>query len=410
MREGFLPEELPGSLTDAGGGADSIVYARRLVVVVALLTVFGLTMLYSTSYNMAGVKYFQNQLMWVVLGSAGAFAAFVIGYRRLASWSGLWVAAAVLLLVIAATCFPAINGAHRWIRIRIPGMVLSIQPSEFAKLALALFVARYCSENLRTFSEFRWKSGLLPVAGVSALVLGCILAGRDFGTTVLTATMAFMIMMAGGLYLRYLLVPVMLLAAAAAFIYFLDPMRMARVTSFLEPELYAKTKGYQLYNSLLALGSGNWGGIGFMESRLKAKYLPEAHTDFILAIVGEELGLVTMLLLIVVYGFFAWYGMKISLNANSRLGMLLGFGLTMVITLQAVINLAVITGSAPTKGMPAPFISYGGSNMMVCLIAVGLLLSVAADTANPGYNEVYLDAIRRRLSALPLVSRRRRNG
>ena len=144
-----------------------------------------------------------------------------------------------------------------------------------------------------------------------------------------------------------------------------------------------------MWNSLLALGSGNWFGIGFMESRMKHLYLPESHTDFILAIVGEELGLIAMLLVIAAYGVWTWNALKISLSANYRLGMLLGFGLTMLISCQAAINLAVISGSIPTKGMPAPFISYGGSNMIVAMITVGLLISIAEETVNPGYSDRY---------------------
>lgn len=405
MKNIIIPEDLPGAL-GRGPVVDSIVYARRLLIVVALLTVFGLTMLYSTSYNVSGAKFFQNQLLWVVIGSVFGLVVFFFGYRKVASLSTVWIAGSIVLLLIALFCFDPINGAYRWIRIRIPGVMLfSLQPSELAKVALALFVARYCSENLRTFSEFRWKTGLLPLGGVIAAVLGCILLGHDLGTTILAGAMAFAIMMAAGLYMRYFIVPVGLAAATGVLIYFFDPMRLARITSFLQPELYAQTKGYQLYNSLLALGSGGWFGIGFMSSRMKAKYLPEAHTDFILAIVGEELGLLAILLLIAAYGFFVYYGLKISMNANSRLGMLLGFGLTAVISFQALINLAVISGSAPTKGMPAPFISYGGSNMIVCLISVGLLLSIAADTVHPGYNEEYLAALKRRLHFLPFIGK-----
>lgn len=400
MNNCLLPDDLPSHLSEHER-IDSLSFARWLLCIVTLLTVFGLTMLYSTSYNVAGVKYFQNQLMWVAVGGMGGVTAFFIGYRRLASW-GIWLCLAVIvLLLIARIFFPAINGAHRWIRIPIPGMVLSLQPSEFAKLALALFTAKYCSDNLRSFSEFRWRSGLFPLVLGTGGVLACILIGKDFGTTVLSAAMVFGIMFAGGLYLRYFLVPAVLVGVAALYIYFFDAMRLARVTSFMRPEEVAQGSGYQLYNSLLALGSGNWFGIGFMESRLKARYLPEAHTDFILAIVGEELGLVALLALIVGYGIFCWFGVKISLRANSRLGMLLGFGLTLVITMQAIINISVIAGAAPTKGMPAPFISYGGTNMVMCLVATGLLLSIAADTVHPGYNEELLGGLKRKLAFLP---------
>ena len=193
------------------------------------------------------------------------------------------------------------------------------------------------------------------------------------------------------------------------YIVWFDPVRLARITSFLRPEDVQREEGYQLWNSLLALGSGGWFGIGFMESRLKARYLPEAHTDFILAIVGEELGLVAMAGVVLLYLAFTWFGLRIATRATSRLGMLLGFGLTLGISLQAWINLLVVTGTAPTKGMPAPFISYGGSNMMASLIAVGLLVSIAADAAYPCYNERYWELLRGRLSFLPWWKEYRRD-
>ena len=210
-----------------------------------------------------------------------------------------------------------------------------------------------------------------------------------------------LVMLAAGLWKRYILVPIAFAVLIGTYIFFHDPTRVARVTSFLRPEEVQSTSGYQLWNSLLAFGSGGWNGIGFMESRLKAKYLPEAHTDFILAIVGEELGLLAMLAVIVAYAVFAVCALKISLRSHSRLGMLLGFALTLGIVLQAAINMTVVIGVAPTKGMPAPFISYGGSNMMATLIAVGILVSIAADTAEPGYNERYRNSLRRKLSFLP---------
>ncbi|MGE4564826.1 MAG: FtsW/RodA/SpoVE family cell cycle protein [Victivallaceae bacterium] len=396
MDSRLMSDELATGVVSQDDAADAVIYARRLLMVVALLCCFGLTMLYSTSYNAAGAEYFRKQLMWIVAGGAGAFAVFVIGYRRIASWSTVWLVLSIVLLLLALK-FKAINGANRWIRIG----GFSIQPSEFAKIAMAIYTARYVSDNLRTFGDLmRKRGGLIEFGLVAGLLLGCIILGRDLGTTTLVATMVFVTLLAGGLRLRYLIIPVALASLVATYIWFFDKMRMGRVTSFMEPETYAKTTGYQLYNSLLALGSGNWFGIGFMESRLKARYLPEAHTDFILSIVGEELGLVVLALLVVCYGIFTWYALKISVSANSRLGMLLGFALTAGISLQAVINIAVISGAAPTKGMPAPFISYGGSNLMAGLLAIGLLLSIAAETAHPGYNEEYLSAIRRKLPFL----------
>jgi cell division protein FtsW len=179
-----------------------------------------------------------------------------------------------------------------------------------------------------------------------------------------------------------------------------DLERWSRLTSFMQPELLQKSDGYQLWNSILALGSGNWFGIGFMESRLKAKYLPEAHTDFILSIVGEELGLISTTMVIVGYLLFMFFALKISLNAKNRQGMLLGITITVLIMLQAFINIGVVTGSLPTKGMSAPLISYGGSNLVMCLVGVGLLVNIAIETAQPNFSKDLLNNIRQRISAI----------
>ena len=176
-----------------GGSAEAAATmnaARWLLAVVTLLTVFGLTMLYSASYGTAGLKFFRTQIIWVVFGVVGGAAAFMIGYRRIASGALIWMGLSFLLLLIAAFCFPAINGANRWIRLRLPGLELSLQPSEFAKIAVAVFVARYCSENFRCFNEWNNRRGILPLAAISGAVILGVLIGRDFGTTVLITLMA----------------------------------------------------------------------------------------------------------------------------------------------------------------------------------------------------------------------------
>lgn len=348
--------------------------ALNLITVVTLLVAFGLVMLYSASYGRAGVKFFSNQLIWITLGIAGGASCFVIGYRRMAELSVIWMILSFFSLILCLF-FKPINGAHRWLQFG----GFSIQPSEFAKVAVALFVAKYCSDYPWTFSKIKAHNGLLKLGVFAMPVIAAVLAGRDFGTTILIATTAFVTLMAAGLYWRYLVLPLIGGGLLATYIYLFDAERLARATSFMHPELVHQGEGYQLWNSLLALGSGNWFGIGFMESRMKAKYLPEAHTDFILAIIGEELGFIAIFAIIVLYSLFCINAIKISLKAYSRLGTLLGFALCCGITLQAIINLLVVSGSAPTKGMPAPFISYGGSNMISCLIAVGLLVSIASE-------------------------------
>ena len=365
---------------------------RSLLLVTTILVVFGLTMLYSASFGHAGLTYFRKQMLWVALGLAGGTTVFIAGYRRIAALSPIWMAVCFVALLAAKFLFPPVNGASRWIR--LPGGA-SIQPSEFAKIAVVLFVAHYCCEHPRTFANLRNRYGLLPLLGAVGLVIGGILLGKDLGTTVLAMLAATAALFAAGLYLRYLVIPLSLLSLAGIFVYFFDPMRLGRVTSFLNPEAMQKGKGYQLWVSLMALGSGNWFGIGFMESRMKAKYLPEAHTDFILSVIGEELGFVTMAALIILYTLWGFFALRIALNSNSRLGSILGFALCCSITLQAGINIAVVSGSIPTKGMPAPFISFGGSSMIASLIAVGLLMSIAMDSLNPGYEIALTNKLKR---------------
>ena len=273
-----------------------------LLLLTTVLVVFGLTMLYSASYGQAGLAYFKKQLLWVGLGLGAASAVVLIGYRKLATWSPIFMWVSFVLLLSAKFYFKSVKGGERWLRFG----GITIQPSEFAKIAIILFVAHYCCEHQRTFYRLRGRHGLLPLALPVFAVIGAILFGRDLGTTLLAVTTTSLALFAAGLYLRYMVVPMGFAVLAGLYVYFFDATRLARVTSFMHPDSAEQRdgKGYQLWNSLKAIGSGNWWGRGFMNSRMKAKYLPEAHTDFILAIVGEELGLVAMVLVVIAYGVF----------------------------------------------------------------------------------------------------------
>ncbi|MBN2640600.1 MAG: FtsW/RodA/SpoVE family cell cycle protein [Victivallales bacterium] len=382
MRSLYIPYSSP-VVSGEEQAARSLNSAIALFIIVSTAILFGLTVLYSTSYGVAGPMYFKKQLLWGGLGAAGGIAVFLFGYKRLVALSPLFMIISIILLAVALS-FPAIKGAHRWIQ--VPG-VGSIQPSEYAKLAIALYLARYCSDKMRNINSWSFKTGFIPLCASCGAVMGMILLGRDLGTTVLAGIVLVMILFVSGLKFRILSIPVLFLPPALLYgIKQVDAVRWARIKSFLNPEAYISEDGYQLWNSFLALGSGGWTGVGFMNSRLKHKYLPEAHTDFILSIVGEELGLAGMLFVVMLYISFAIAGALISMNANSRQGMILGFALTALISLQAFINIGVISGGLPTKGMPAPFISYGGSNLVVCMLATALLLSIAIETARPGFN------------------------
>lgn len=407
MRNIFIREkssELPEDIQSQ----KSINYAYGLIITVTVIILFGLTMLYSTSSGTVGTKFFYNQLMWSLIGfMAGAFV-FTLGHKKLGEYSMLLIIAATILLIIADFCFPAVKGAHRWIRIKFIGGPMSIQPSELAKIAIALYISKYCADNLRFVNEIFCREGPVKPCIVCGIVIFFVLAGKDLGTTILLISVCMIVFFAAGMRLLYILPPI-IFGGPLLFIIIkkFDPMRWARLTTFLNPESDLQDEGYQLWNSLLALGSGKWFGIGFMESRLKAKYLPEAHTDFILSIVGEELGLISLCLVALAYIVFLYFSIKISLNSRTRQGMLLGLAITSALIFQAIINIGVVSGGLPTKGMPAPFISYGGSNLVMCLTGVGLLLNIAAETASPGFNDEILAAIKNKFAFLAFFRRKK---
>ncbi len=374
----------------------SFMYACGMLIVVTFILLFGLTMLYSTSYDPTfyGVEYFKKQLQWTIVGLFAGITVFVIGHKKLSDMSIVFMLLAMVLLVIADFCFPAIKGAHRWIKLQGIGISANIQPSELAKIAFALYMSKFCAANMRYINEiFRPKVIFFFV--MCGIVIALILVGKDLGTTLLLTIVMVIVLFVTGMRLRWLIPPVVIFCTLLGiYIKYFDPERLERLISFSDPESCRTKAGYQLWNSLLAFGSGNWVGIGFGESRLKAKYLPEAHTDFILSIVGEELGLVALTLVIFAYLGFAWFALKISLNSRTRQGTLLGIALTSIIVLQAIINIGVVCGAFPTKGMPAPFISYGGSNLVMVLMAVGLLMSIAAETTSRGFHDELLKSLK----------------
>lgn len=408
LRSLYVPHQDTGQTGEAEAEI-SLRYALMLFVVASSLIFFGLTVLYSTSYGVAGPMYFKKQLMWAGIGFSLGTIVFLLGYRRMVSISP-WLILLSIILLGGALCFPAVKGAHRWIKIPHIG---NIQPSEYAKLAVALFLARCCADKIRNISGFTvWEGvksffrrdlmgiwsvwgGLVQIGVCCGSVMVMVLAGKDLGTTVLLGIVVVLTLFLAGLKLRYVILPVITVPPLLFFVIKnFDAERWSRMTSFLDPERCQKEDGYQLWNSLLALGSGNWFGVGFMASRLKHKYLPEAHTDFILSIVGEELGLCGMCAVILAYLLFLFAAVRITANASTRQGIFLGASLTALLILQACINIGVVSGAFPTKGMPAPFISYGGSNLVVCMLATSLLLSIALETARPGFAGDLIDDLK----------------
>ena len=365
----------------------SFSYALTAGFLALMIMMFGLTMLYSTSFATVGEKFFHAQLQWAVIGLLAMSAVIFVGYKRIGSWS-LWLMGLLAILLIWASFFsPEIKGANRWIV--IPGVSMRFQPSEFAKVVLSLFGAKVVSDQIRSVGNWRtlFTQMWLPMLMIGG-ILGLVLCGKDLGTTLLLSSAMFLMFFAAGLQKRFLFLIPLAIAALFFYVMFLDAERLSRTISFWNPgdESLRSADGYQLWNSWLALGSGGWSGIGFMESRMKQSYLPESHTDFILAVVGEELGYIGILCVIVAYLAFGYFGLKIALNSRSRYGMLLALSITTIIVLQAGINIGVISGALPTKGISAPLISYGGSNLLMNMIMVGLLVSVGLENV-PGLTD-----------------------
>ena len=351
-----------------------------------MITLFGLIMLYSTSFVTQGSAYFKKQLMWMFIGLFAGAGTVMIGSKRLSDWSPLMILVLDLLLVWALFCKP-INGARRWIQVA----GLTLQPSELGKVVITLFLAKFLAARTRELESKPFRKVMIPSAFLVGPTIALVLMGEDLGTTVLLGSLYLLMLFVAGMRLRWILLPTLVLPPLAIFVISkIDPMRWSRLTVFMDAEAYKMTSGYQLWNSLLALGSGGWTGVGFTESRLKLMYLPENHTDFILSIVGEELGFITLLTVIVAYLILVFVGLRISVKARTRQGMLIAFGMSIFIGMQALINIGVITAAFPTKGMPAPMISYGGSNLLACLIAAACVASVAIDSAIPDYQDKLL--------------------
>lgn len=362
-----------------------------LVALVTALVLFGIVMLYSTSYAAFGERFLIRQLIWVGAGSIGALALWLVDYRKLGKASGIVLGLIALALAYLVAVYmihrfkllsPAafsrlplvtdrpIKGSFRWLRLA----GLSVQPSEFAKPVLVLFLSDYYNRRARHITEFR--RGFFRPMLISGVILALIFLGKDLSTTVVTGAVVFVLAFIAGVRLRYL---VLLALAGICFAYVairFDPVRMRRMMSYQDPEKYQLRDGYQLWHSQLALGSGGTGGLGLTQSRLKQLYLPEAHTDFIVAIIGEELGFIATCCLVIAYGLVVATAFWIASFAPDRQGALLSAGLGVSIGIHAFVNVAVVSGFCPTTGVTAPFLSYGGSSMVATLLGVGLLLSV----------------------------------
>ncbi|HYP27409.1 MAG TPA: putative lipid II flippase FtsW [Blastocatellia bacterium] len=352
---------------------------KFMLAIVLGLTLFGAVMVYSASAILAEKNYgsqfyfLARQARWGLVGLVAMAVAMRVDYRH---YKRPFVVAAsggvTLALLVAVLFFPEINGTNRWITY---GGFFSLQPSEVAKLALIIFLGFFLERRLPEVEDY--KRAFLPAAGVAGAMIALVALQPDLGTA-LTLSLVFLVMaFHAGMRMRHLATLAIPALPALAYMLLFVPWRLQRLLDFLDPWKNQTTSSFQVVQSIIAIGSGGSSGVGFAQSRQKLFYLPAPHTDFIFAVIGEELGLIGGFTLVLLFALLAWRGFKAARCAPDLFGQLLAMGLTVMITAQALFNVSVTLSLVPTKGITLPFISYGGSSLAISLFAAGMLLNIS---------------------------------
>ncbi len=355
-------------------GVDKWLFASTL-----LLVVIGVVMVFSASAVMANERFqspyhfLLRQMGWALAGLAAMAIIMALDYRRLKRPAIVFSLLGVTTLLLVAVFFlDRSHNTHRWVRL---GTALSFQPSELAKLALILFLAYFLEGRNKSMDD--WRHTLLPASIPVALFAGLIMKQPDLGTAVVCLGIAAAILYVAGMKLRYFgyaLVPIL---PVLYLLLFRVGWRYERLLAFLNPWADPQGKGFHVIQSLIAVGTGGVTGMGLMEGKQKLFYLPEPHTDFIYAVISEELGLIGAVCIVVLFTIFAWRGFRAAVRTRDLFGRYLAVGVTAMIALQAFFNISVVLSLLPTKGIPLPFVSYGGSSLFMMLVGVGILLNVS---------------------------------
>ena len=358
---------------------------RWLFGVTVVLCLLGAVMIFSASAVTAEKEYSHSyyflirQAAWLILGLLGMFALMRTDYRRLREPAVVYTTVCAVLLLLVGTFFlDKSHATHRWIRYGPIG----IQPSELAKLAVILYLAWFLDQKRRNktameFCKQDFLQTILPAAGPVLICVCLILAQPDLGTAMDIVLVATTILFAAGLSWKWIAAGFVTSLPVLYLLITLVAYRNARLSSFLHPDSDPQGAGFQLMQSLIAVGSGGFTGVGLMESKQKLFYLPEAHTDFIYAVICEELGYIGAMIVIALFLAYGWRGLRAAFAAPDGFGRLLALGITALVLSQALINFAVVLGMVPTKGIPLPFVSYGGSSLLVMLLATGVLLNIS---------------------------------
>ncbi len=354
-------------------------HRRGLVVVTVLLVAIGVVMVYSSSAIYAQETYgdaayfLKRHLVYLLLGLLGFALVLNLNSQRIRR--GTKPAMLAVLLLLLAVLIPGlghrVSGASRWFRL----IGFSFQPSELAQLVLILYFSDVLTRKRSLLQDFF--QGVLPALVVLGLTVGLILVEPDLGTAVATAAVALLLLFIAGV--RWQILVPMALAAIPAVVALIamKPYRVRRIVAYLNPWADPEGSGFQLIQSLVALGSGGFLGVGLGESRQKLFYLPAAHTDFIFSVIGEEMGLVGVTAVLVLLGLFFWFGLRVAFSSPDSFGLFAGLGIVLLLALEALVHIGVSTGVIPTKGLPLPFISYGGTSLIVNLVSMAVLLNVA---------------------------------
>jgi cell division protein FtsW len=372
------------------------------------LALFGVVMVYSASAIIAAREngnqfyYVLKQGVWVFIGFMVMLLMMQFNYQQLKNrrivYSLLVMTVAALVAVFA---FTSSNGAHRWIK--FPGV--SLQPSEISKLALIIFLAYFLEKRAGEEGDL-WRT-FVPCGFITAVVAGLVVIEPDFGTAMMLALIFVVMIYTAGARVAHLAMAAAPALIVAAGLLIFVPWRLKRLVTFLDPWADQQGAGFQVVQSLIAVGSGGPNGLGFAQGKQKMLFLPFAHSDFIFAVIGEELGLVGALAVVAVFALFLWRGIRTALLAPDRFGMLLSLGIVTSIVAQALFNISVVLSLVPTKGIPLPFISYGGSSLVPTLAAVGILLNVsqhASGSLDVGLFETATDDTERKRMKVATVS------
>jgi cell division protein FtsW len=378
---------LPWSQTTSQRSSTRRVAADHMLLAVTMvLALVGLVMVFSASAIVAGNRfqdpgfYLKRQVAWLAFGFLLMHLASRIDYTF---WKKLSIpilagTLVLLIMVLVPSLGMAAKGARRWLSLG----PISAQPAEIVKLAVVIYLAAYLSKKADKIRSFR--DGLLPALIVVGLLSGLVLLQPDLGTVVVLGLVTIGMCFLAGARLFHLAALGLCAIPAVLVLVLGSSYRRQRLMTFLAPWKDPSDAGFQITQSFLAFGSGGPFGVGLGEGKQKLYFLPEAHTDFVLALVGEELGLIGAATVILLFAFFVWRGVQIAARARMPFGRYLGMGITLLIGVQALVNAAVVTGLLPTKGLTLPFVSYGGSSLVVSLVGVGILLSISRDRHTGG--------------------------